>query len=57
MQLKISVFFESAILIFFFKNKIFFASSPWKSVNIYNAARMDRNFDVYPGLQQKSKCA
>ena len=35
----------------------FFASSPWKSVNIYNVARMGRNFYDYPGLQQKSKCA
>ena len=41
----------------FFKN-IFFASSPRKSVNIYNVARMGQNFDDYPGLQQqKSKCA
>ena len=23
---------------------------------IYNVARMGRNFDYYPGLQQKSKC-
>ena len=29
---------------------------PWKSVNIYDVAKMGWNFAVYPGLQQKSKC-
>jgi hypothetical protein len=29
-----------------------FVSSPWKSVNICNVARMGQNFDYYPGLQQ-----
>ena len=38
-------FFESVILKF-----------PWKSVNNFNEARMGRNFDDYPGLQQKSMC-
>ena len=33
---------------------IFFASSPWKSVNIYRLARMGRNFDDYPGFQPKT---
>ena len=42
-----SQFFESAIL-------IFFASSPWKSVNNYRLARMGRNFDDYPGFQPKT---
>ena len=46
MELRISVLFESAIL-------IFFASSPWKLVNIYRLARMGRNFDDYPGFQPK----
>ena len=32
----------------------FFASSPWKSVNIYRLARMGRNFDDYPGFQPKT---
>ena len=35
----------------------FFASFPWKQVKVYWLARMGRNFDDYPGLQQKSKCA
>ena len=39
--------FESAI-------SIFFALSPWKSVNIYRLARMGRNFDDYPGFQPKT---
>ena len=30
----------------------FFASFPWKSVNICRIARMGRNFDDYPGFQQ-----
>ena len=38
---------------FFFKN-IFFASSQWKSVNIYRIARIFRNFDDYPGFQPKT---
>ena len=50
-------FFESANSNIFFKKKMFFASSPRKSVNIYNVARMGRNFDDCTGLQQKSKCA
>ena len=33
-------FFEPAILNFFF------ASFPWKLVNIYNVAKMGRNFDA-----------
>jgi hypothetical protein len=41
-------FFESAIL------KFCFASSKRKSVNIYRIARMGRNFDDYPGFQQKA---
>ena len=40
-------FFELAIL-------ISFASAKIKSVNIYNVARMNRNFADYLGLQQKS---
>ena len=33
------------------------ATQEWKSVDIYNVARMGRKFDDYPGLQQKNKCA
>ena len=29
----------------------------WLRDKIYNVARIGRNFDDYPGLQQKSKCA
>ena len=43
-ELKISVFLCRP---FWF----FFASSPWKSVNIYRLARMGRNFADYPGFQ------
>ena len=35
----------------------FLASFLWKSVNMYNVAKMGRNFDDYLGLQRKSKCA
>ena len=35
-------------------NYFFFASSPWKSVNIYRVARIFRNFDDYPGFQSKT---
>ena len=35
----------------------FFASSLWKSVKATWVSRMGHNFDDYPGLQQKSKCA
>ena len=38
-------FFKSAIL-------IFFASSPWKSLQIYRVERMEQNFDVFSGFQQ-----
>jgi hypothetical protein len=37
------------------KKKI--ASSLWKSAKATWLSRMGRNFDDYPGLQQKSKCA
>ena len=30
---------------------LFFASSPWKSVNIYGVGRMGQKFDDYPGFQ------
>ena len=55
-ELKISVFLSRPFWFSFFKI-FFFASSPWKPVNIYNVARMGRNFADYPGLQQKSKWA
>ena len=45
--------FKSAILEFFVQEKLFFASSPWKSVKATWVSRMGRNFDDYPGLQQK----
>jgi hypothetical protein len=35
----------------------FFALFPWKSVKATWVSRMGRNFDDYPGLQQKSKFA
>ena len=39
-------FFESAILNFFFQEKIFFfAFFPWKLVKVYWLARMGQNFD------------
>ena len=38
--------------VFFFKI-FFFASSSWKTVNIHRLARMDQNFDEYPGFQPK----
>ena len=48
--LKNSVF-ESAILDFFFRKKIFFfASFPWKSAQIYMVEWMGQNFDVFPGF-------
>ena len=51
-------FFESAIFIFLqFFYFFLFASSLLKSINIRNIARMGQNFDDYPDLQQKSKCA
>jgi hypothetical protein len=40
-----------------FEKQPFFASSPWKSAKATWVSRMDQNFDDYPGLQQKSKCA
>ena len=46
-ELKISVFLSWPFW-------IFFAPFPLKSVNIYIVARMGRNFDDCPGLQQKS---
>jgi hypothetical protein len=46
-------FFESAILNFIFQKKKIFASFQWKQVKVYWSARMDRNFDDYPGLQPK----
>ena len=56
--LKNSVFLSQPFWIFFFqRKKNFFASFPWKSVKVSWAARMGRNFDDYPSLQQKSKCA
>ena len=46
-------FFESAILNFFYsKKKIFFASFPWKSVQICMVEWMGRNLDVFPGFQK-----
>ena len=39
---------------FFTKKKCFFASSQWKSVNIYRIARVDPNLDDYPGFQPKT---
>ena len=39
-------FFESAILIFFFKKKNFFASSQWKLVKIYRIAEIFRNLMI-----------
>ena len=49
-ELKISVRVKGWAI---FKKKFFFASSPWKSVNIYRLPRMGRNFDDYPGFQPK----
>ena len=47
-------FLSRPFWIFFFqKKKNFFASLPWKLVNIYRLARMCRNFDDYPGFQPK----
>ena len=41
-----------------FQKNIFFCLIPMKiSQHICNVARMGRNFDNYPGLQEKSKCA
>ena len=48
-ELKISVFMSRP---FFFSEKSFFASSQWKSVNIYRIARMGRNFDDYHDFQK-----
>ena len=50
-ELEISDFLSRPFLFFYF------ISSSWKSVNIYNVTRMGGNFDDYPVLQQKSKCA
>ena len=51
-------FFESAILIFFFrKKKIFFSSFLWKSAQIYMVELMGWNFDVFPGFQKIPCCA
>ena len=47
--LKISVFLSRQFWILLNK---FFASFPWKAVNIYRIARMGRHFDDYPGFQQ-----
>ena len=58
--LKNSVLLSRPFWNFFFqkkKKRILFASSPWKSVKATFLSRMGRNFDDYPGLQQKSKCA
>ena len=47
------VFFESAILNFFFEKKIiFFASFPWKLAQIYMVEWMGWNFDVFLGFQK-----
>ena len=51
--LKISVLLSRPIWIFFSK-KFFFASSQWKSVNIYRTARIGRNFGDYPGFQPQT---
>jgi hypothetical protein len=48
------IFFESAILILFFKKK-FFASFVFKSVTIYGIPRMGQNFVDYPDFQQKAR--
>ena len=37
---------------FFRKKKIFFASFPWKSAQIYMVEWMGWNFDVFPGFQK-----
>ena len=51
--LKNELFFESAILNFFFeKKKFFFPSFPWKSAQIYMVEWMGRNIDVFPGFQK-----
>ena len=42
------------ILIFFLILLFFFASSSWKWLKFSWAARMDRNFDDYPGFQPKT---
>ena len=53
-ELKISVFLSRPFWLFFKKKNFFFASFPWKLVNIYNVARMGRNFDDYPGFQPQT---
>ena len=40
-----------------FFESIFFASSPRKSVNIYNVGKMGRNFDDYCDFQLRIRCA
>ena len=52
-ELENDLFLSRPFWIFFFKKKIFFASSSWKLVNIYRLARICRNFDEYPGFQPK----
>ena len=42
---KMTFFWVGHFEFFFFKKKFFFASLPWKLVNIYRLARMCRNFD------------
>ena len=48
---KMSFFLVGHFEFLFFKKKIFFASSQWKSVKVYRIARVFRNFDDYPGFQ------
>ena len=45
-------FFESAISIFFQRIFFFFASFPWKLVQMYMVEWMGRIFDVFPGFQK-----
>ena len=53
-ELKNSVFLSRPFL-FLFSKKNIFASSPWKSVKVSWAARMDWNFDDFPDFQ-KNPC-
>ena len=52
-ELKNSVFLSRPFWIFFSKKKKKFTSSPWKLVKVSWVSRMGRNFDDYPGFQQK----
>jgi hypothetical protein len=50
--LKNELFLSRPFWIFFSIFFFFFASFPWKSVQIYMVEWMGRNFDVFPGFQK-----